>query len=64
MPGMNGVELMEKVAERWPRTKFILASGYLDDATRARVASCKATMLAKPYDIHEASDVVMKTIAA
>jgi len=64
MPGMNGVELMEKVAVRWPRTKFILASGYLDDATRARVASCKATMLAKPYDIHEASDVVMKTIAA
>jgi len=64
MPGMNGVELMEKVAARWPKTKFILASGYLDDATRARVESCNATMLAKPYDIHAASELVMKALAA
>jgi PAS domain S-box-containing protein len=64
MPGMNGVELMEKVAAHWPKTKFILASGYLDEATSARVESCHATMLAKPYDIHAASELVMKTLAA
>ena len=64
MPGMNGVELMENITTRWPKTKFILASGYLDDATRARVASCHATMLAKPYEIHEASELVMKRLAA
>ena len=63
MPGMNGVELMENISSRWPGTKFILASGYLDDATRARVASCHATMLAKPYEIHEASELVMKRLA-
>ena len=64
MPGMNGVELMEKVAAHWPKTKFILASGYLDEATSTRVESCHATMLAKPYDIHAASELVMKTLAA
>jgi PAS domain S-box-containing protein len=64
MPGMNGVELMDNISARWPGTKFILASGYLDDATRARVESCNATMLAKPYDIHEASEMVMKKLAA
>jgi len=63
MPGMNGVELMEQVAVRWPATRFILASGYLDETTCARVESCHGTMLAKPYDIHEAAEVVMKTIA-
>ena len=63
MPGMNGVELMEQVSTRWPATRFILASGYLDDTTCARVESCHATMLAKPYDIHEASEVVMKALA-
>jgi len=63
MPGMDGVELMEKIAPRWPRTKFILASGYLDDATRVRVTRCQATMLAKPYDIHEASELVLKRLA-
>jgi PAS domain S-box-containing protein len=64
MPGMNGVELMEQISTRWPGTKFILASGYLDDATRVRVESCHATMLAKPYDIHAASELVMKRLAA
>jgi len=64
MPGMNGVELMEQVAARWPATKFILASGFLDETTRVRIDGCQATVLAKPYDIHEASAVVMKTLAA
>jgi two-component system cell cycle sensor histidine kinase/response regulator CckA len=63
MPGMNGVELMETVAARWPTTKFILASGFLDEVTHARIERCNATVLAKPYDIHVASEVVMKTLA-
>ena len=32
MPGMNGLELIEDVAKRWPETKFVLASGFLNDA--------------------------------
>jgi two-component system cell cycle sensor histidine kinase/response regulator CckA len=63
MPGMNGVELMEKIAANWPETKFILASGYLDDATRDRAERCTATVLAKPYEMHEASEAVMKKLA-
>jgi DNA-binding NarL/FixJ family response regulator len=63
MPGRNGVELMEKIAANWPETKFILASGYLDDATRDRAERCTATVLAKPYEMHEASEAVMKKLA-
>ncbi len=64
MPGMNGVELLEKIAGRWPRTKFILASGYLDDATRARLEQLNASILYKPYGLHEASEMVMQKLAA
>ena len=64
MPGMNGVELIEHIAARWPRTKFILASGYLDDETRSRIERCKATVLSKPYDMHDASKTVLDKIAA
>ncbi len=64
MAGMNGVELIEQVSARWPATKFILASGFLDDATHHRIGSRQATILAKPYDIHEASELVMKMLAA
>ena len=64
MPGMNGVELIEHIAARWPQTKFILASGYLDDETRARIERCKTTVLSKPYDMHDASRIVLEKIAA
>ena len=63
MPEMNGVELIEKVAVRWPATRFILASGYLDEATRARVERCNATILAKPYDMRDAAEIVMRKLA-
>jgi PAS domain S-box-containing protein len=63
MPGMNGVELIEHIAARWPQIKFILASGYLDDETRARIERCKATVLSKPYDMHDASKIVLEKIA-
>jgi two-component system cell cycle sensor histidine kinase/response regulator CckA len=64
MPGMNGVELIEKIAARWPKMKFILASGYLDDETRARLETLNASILAKPYDLHDASTLVLQKIAA
>ena len=64
MPGMNGVELMEQIAVRWPKTKFILASGYLDEETTVRATRCQATVLSKPYDIHETSELIMKKLAA
>lgn len=64
MPGMNGIELIEQIAARWPKTKFILASGYLDDATRARIERCHASILAKPYDMHDASKIVLHKLTA
>jgi CheY-like chemotaxis protein len=64
MPGMNGIELIEKIAARWPKMKFILASGYLDETTRAKLEQLKVTMLAKPYDLHDTSEIVMKKLAA
>jgi two-component system, cell cycle sensor histidine kinase and response regulator CckA len=64
MPGMNGVELIEKTAARWPQIKFILASGYLDDETRARLELLNVSILSKPYDLHDASKLVMQELAA
>lgn len=63
MPGMNGLELIEAITQRWPKTKFILASGFLKDATYARIEQCRATILAKPYDMHDAAKIVMEKLA-
>jgi len=63
MPGMNGLELIEQIAARWPKTKFVLASGFLDEATYARIEKCNTIILAKPYDMRAASEIVMKKLA-
>jgi len=63
MPGMNGVELIEQAAKRWPKIKFVLASGYLDDVTRARLETYHASVLSKPYDMHDASELVLHRLA-
>jgi len=62
MPGMNGVELIEQVAKRWPKIKFVLASGYLDGTTRQRILLTGASILSKPYDLNDAADLVMQKL--
>ncbi len=63
MPGMNGLELIEAVVKRWPETKFVLASGFLNDATYARIEQYDVSILGKPYDMYDASKVVMEKLA-
>jgi DNA-binding NtrC family response regulator len=63
MPGMNGIELMEQVAVRWPKIKFILASGYLDETTQSCVERCHASLISKPYIIHDAMKIILQKLA-
>jgi CheY-like chemotaxis protein len=63
MPGKNGWQLIQEVAARWPLTRFILASGYLDDAERAEIAKHPAVRtLNKPYGIAEATSVIAEML--
>jgi DNA-binding NtrC family response regulator len=62
MPGMNGIQLMETVAQRWPHMRLILSSGYLDDEAQERVGRLNAHLLAKPYEMREASDLIMSLL--
>jgi two-component system cell cycle sensor histidine kinase/response regulator CckA len=63
MPGKNGWQLIQEVAARWPLAKFLLASGYLDDAERAEIAKNPAVrILNKPYGIAEATSVIAEML--
>jgi two-component system cell cycle sensor histidine kinase/response regulator CckA len=65
MPGMSGLELIQEVAARWPAIKFILASGYLDDEERERIVKeCGAKILKKPYNVREATALILNVIRA
>jgi two-component system cell cycle sensor histidine kinase/response regulator CckA len=63
MPGMNGVDLMNQVTARWPKIKFILASGYLDQKARANIECCRASLILKPYAIHDVIKLIVENLA-
>lgn len=63
MPGKNGWQLIQEVAARWPLAKFLLASGYLDDAERAEIVKNPSVrILNKPYGIAEATAVIAEML--
>jgi PAS domain S-box-containing protein len=64
MPGMNGIELIEQVAARWPNVKLILASGHLDENAQTSLAQCKASQISKPYAINDAMKIIMQLLGA
>jgi CheY-like chemotaxis protein len=63
MPGMNGVELIERVAVRWPGTELLLASGYLDETVRKRLDELNASVLGKPYEMRQAAETIIRLLA-
>lgn len=50
MPGMNGLELAEQIAARYPAVKIILASGYMAPSM-SNGQPLKQLFIAKPYRI-------------
>jgi len=63
MPGRNGWQLIQEVAARWPTTKCLLASGYLDDGERAQISKNPAVrILNKPYGIAEATNIIAEML--
>jgi PAS domain S-box-containing protein len=59
MPGMNGADLIEQVAARWPAIRPVLASGYLEDPIVKRLEGLNARVLSKPYEMQEAAKVLI-----
>ena len=63
MPGMNGLELIKEVAPRWPETKLVLASGYLEFARQQElVENFGCRILKKPYNVEKATSLVAEIL--
>jgi two-component system cell cycle sensor histidine kinase/response regulator CckA len=59
MPGINGSDLIEQVAVRWPHIRPVLASGYLDDLVLKRLKELNTKVLSKPYEMQEAAKLLI-----
>jgi two-component system cell cycle sensor histidine kinase/response regulator CckA len=58
MPGMDGLTLARKLLARLPRTKIVLMSGHLNEASWWPTDLREITFLPKPFRIAELKDMV------
>jgi DNA-binding response OmpR family regulator len=49
MPNLDGAELAARVRERYPGTKILFSSGYIDESITLRGVSTSGAFLQKPY---------------
>ncbi len=64
MTGITGQQLIREISVRWPSTKCILASGYLETEERRLVEEhLGARILNKPFNIREAAEMIAQLLA-
>jgi PAS domain S-box-containing protein len=63
MPGISGLEVIERLAQLRPRARVILISGYADEAIAAYgVMDPSITLINKPFQLHELTQRVREVL--
>jgi DNA-binding response OmpR family regulator len=59
MPEMDGLEVLRRIKERWPRTQVVIATGHGDEEDRRKCMELGAfAFLSKPVNITELSGLL------
>jgi len=65
MGEINGLQVMERVLTDWPRTKFIMITGYATlELARESLTKGAFDFIAKPFKLGEIRKTIDKAIAA
>jgi CheY-like chemotaxis protein len=63
MPGLSGIELLERVRSRWPETQRILLSGWTSEIPQAKLdAAGLFCVIAKPWEDAELRRSIRKAV--
>lgn len=61
MPGMDGMDLLKFIRQKWPRTRVIIISGFATvDVTREAFQAGVQDVIAKPFKIGQLKDLIKK----
>jgi PAS domain S-box-containing protein len=64
MPGMNGLETLQRLREFLPELPVLMASGFLDPAAEAQLKQCgHALSIAKPFSLEDLDAMFRKVTA-
>ena len=59
MPEMDGLEVLRRIKEKWPKTQVIIATGHGDEEDRRKCLELGAfAFLSKPVNIKELSGLL------
>ena len=64
MPGMNGIELIERIHAQWPTTRLVLLSGYLSSTEADMMLKGKAQYISKPTSLNALLNTVRLLLPA
>ena len=65
MDDIDGIEVLERVLERYPKTKVIMITGYATvEVAREAMAKGAFDFIAKPFKPQELRDVIAKAASA
>lgn len=65
MEDTDGIEVLENVLERWPKTKVIMITGYATvEVAREAMAKGAFDFIAKPFKPQELRDVIARAAEA
>jgi YesN/AraC family two-component response regulator len=65
MPGMNGLEFIEILREKYPRAKLFAISAYANEALAKRLHSHGVLeVLSKPFEMKQVLEILEKHLAA
>ena len=62
MPGMSGIDLLEQVRQRYPRSVRIALSGHADREAALRASGLAHRYLAKPCPIEEVAAAIQQSL--
>ncbi|MEK6776815.1 MAG: response regulator [bacterium] len=62
LPGMNGLEVMERIQERSPETKIVVMSAFADENMKKRIEKSACMLLEKPFDLSSIKNIVKETL--
>ena len=58
LPGMNGLELFERIREMRPGIKVVYVSGYYSEYAALKTVSEEGLFIQKPYDLKTLSELL------
>jgi DNA-binding NtrC family response regulator len=65
MEDIDGIEVLERVLNRWPETKVVMITGYATvEVAREAIAKGAFDFIAKPFKPQELRDVIAKAAEA